>query len=80
VAPCQCHLADLNATHGDETVRLIGEARGQALFVQADVGRADDIERMVAAAETNFGGLDCAINNAVRSIGRTPLADITEED
>ena len=35
---------------------------------------------MVAAAVDTFGGLDCAINNAVHAIRRTPLAEISEED
>ena len=58
-------VVDLNRESGDETVRLIKEAGGDAIFVDADVGRSDDVQRMVRAAVDNFGGLDCAINNAV---------------
>lgn len=73
-------VADLNPTDGAETVKLIEGVGGKAVFVQADVGKSEDIQRMVRTAVDTFGGLDCAINNAVCNIGRTPLADITEED
>lgn len=73
-------VADLNRENGDETVKLIEDAGGEAVFVQADVGRSADIQRMVRTAVETFGGLDCAVNNAVCNIDRTPLADITEED
>jgi NAD(P)-dependent dehydrogenase (short-subunit alcohol dehydrogenase family) len=73
-------VVDVNAVDGLESVRLIEEAGGRAFFVEADVGRSADIQRMVASTVATFGGLDCAINNAVCNIGRTPLADITLED
>ncbi len=73
-------VVDLNAENGAETVSLIKAAGGEAIFVEADVGKSADIQRMVRTAVETFGGLDCAINNAVCNIGRTPLADITDED
>ena len=73
-------IVDLDRDTGEETVRLIEQAGGTAAFVKADVGDPDQIERMVAFAVKTFGGLDCAINNAVRNIGRTPLVDIAEDD
>lgn len=73
-------VADLNPIDGAETVKLIEDSGGKAVFVQADVGKSADIQHMVRTAVDTFGGLDCAVNNAVCNIGRTPLADITEED
>jgi NAD(P)-dependent dehydrogenase (short-subunit alcohol dehydrogenase family) len=73
-------VADINRENGAETVALIEHAGGRAVFVEADVGKSADIQRMVQTAVAQFGGLDCAINNAVCNIGRTPLAEITEED
>lgn len=73
-------VVDLNRDDGEATATLIRDAGGEAAFVEADVGKAADIERMVDVAVETFGGLDCAINNAVCNIGRTPLADIAEED
>jgi len=73
-------VVDLNTVDGAETVRLIEEAGGKAVFIEANVGVSADIQRMVDTAVATFGGLDCAINNAVCALPRTPLADISEED
>ena len=66
--------------NGEETVNLIKQAGGEAIFVQADVAKSADVQAMVRAAVDTFGGLDCAVNNAVCNIGPRPLADISEDD
>ncbi|MBW8754359.1 MAG: glucose 1-dehydrogenase [Sphingomonadales bacterium] len=73
-------VVDLDPATGGETVSMIEQAGGEAAFVQADVGKSADIQRMVQFAIERFGGLDCAINNAVCNIGRAPLAEISEDD
>jgi NAD(P)-dependent dehydrogenase (short-subunit alcohol dehydrogenase family) len=59
----------------DETVSLVEAAGAEVLAVQADISRAEDCERLVAAAVGRFGRLDAACNNA--GIGGTsaPTAD-----
>lgn len=49
---------------GQETVEVIQSAGGQAHFVQADVSKAQDAERMVSEAERVFGRLEILFNNA----------------
>lgn len=67
------------ADQGAGVVQRIEAAGGEALFVQADVSRAGDVERMVAATLERFGRLDCAVNNAGIAGPRfTPIADVTE--
>lgn len=73
-------VVDIDREGGEETERLIAEAGGRALFIAADMGKAQDIQRMVATTVETFGGLDCAINNVVCGIGRIPLAEISEAD
>jgi len=73
-------VVDLNRGNGEETVGLIKGVGGDAIFVEADVSRSEDVQRMVRAGVERFGGLDCAINNAVCNINRHPLAEISEED
>src|ERR1700710_1770407 len=73
-------VVDLQRDGGEETVSLIKAAGGEAIFFTADISRTADVQAMVRAAVDTYGGLDCAINNAVLSIGRQPLADISEED
>lgn len=57
-------VADIAPEGAEETVRLVQAEGGWSLFVQADVGRAADCERMVRAAEETFGKLDVLFNNA----------------
>ncbi|MGG6242808.1 SDR family oxidoreductase [Nodosilinea sp. AN01ver1] len=49
---------------GEETVRLIQEAGGEAIYVQADVTKEADVKAMVDKAVGVFGRLDIAFNNA----------------
>lgn len=73
-------IVDISDENGEETAAAIKASGGEALYVRADIGKSGDIQAMVKAAVDHFGGLDCAVNNAVLNIGRTPLADITEAD
>jgi NAD(P)-dependent dehydrogenase (short-subunit alcohol dehydrogenase family) len=56
---------------GEETVRLIKEAGGEATFVQADVTKEADVKAMVDNAVSVFGRLDIAFNNA-GTVGENP--------
>jgi NAD(P)-dependent dehydrogenase (short-subunit alcohol dehydrogenase family) len=49
---------------GASTVREIHSEGGQAAFVLVDVTSEADVEKMVAFAEEEFGGLDVLVNNA----------------
>jgi NAD(P)-dependent dehydrogenase (short-subunit alcohol dehydrogenase family) len=57
-------VTDRNIQGAEETVRLIGEDGGEALFVQCDVSKEEDVEAMVARAVEAYGSLDYAFNNA----------------
>jgi NAD(P)-dependent dehydrogenase (short-subunit alcohol dehydrogenase family) len=65
---------------GEETVRLIKEAGGEAIFVQADVTKETDVKAMVDKAVSVFGRLDIAFNNA-GTVGENPsLIEQTEAE
>jgi NAD(P)-dependent dehydrogenase (short-subunit alcohol dehydrogenase family) len=55
---------DSNIKGGEETVRLIKEAGGEATFVKCDVRKAAEVEAMVNKAVELYGGLHFAFNNA----------------
>jgi NAD(P)-dependent dehydrogenase (short-subunit alcohol dehydrogenase family) len=57
-------VADINQEAAEETVKLVTDAGSKAVFVKCDVTNVDDIEASVAAAESHFGQLDYACNNA----------------
>lgn len=73
-------VADVVVDGGEETVRLIKAAGGEAVFVKADMAKAAEVEAMVQKAVATYGRLDCAHNNAgiEGATGRT--ADYREED
>lgn len=57
-------VADVDADGGEQTVAQIREAGGSAEFVETDVSRSADVERLVATVVERHGRLDLAHNNA----------------
>ncbi len=57
----------------------VGAAGGRALLLQADVSRAEDVRRMVEAAERELGPVDVLVNNA-GVFPRSPFLEITEDE
>ena len=62
-------VADFNPESGAETVQLIRESGGDALFVQADVSDEAQVKAMVETAVEHYGRLDIACNSAAVSRG-----------
>lgn len=60
----QVVVADVDATGGERTVHQIVTTGGQATFRHADVTVEADVAALIAAAESQFGGLDVVVNNA----------------
>ena len=65
-------VADVAEAAGEETVRRIEEAEGEARFVRADVADEAQVARLIDACVETFGRLDFAHNNA--GIGAPPAA------
>jgi NAD(P)-dependent dehydrogenase (short-subunit alcohol dehydrogenase family) len=72
-------VIDINRDGGEETVKLVKHAGGEATFVEADVSSSSAVQGMVRATVDTYGGLDCAINNAGFDPGWYLLADTPEE-
>ncbi len=74
-------VASRRLAESEETVRLIKETGGEAIFVKTDVSNAAEVEALVNKTVKTYGRLDCACNNA--GIGGKPgliTDDISEED
>jgi NAD(P)-dependent dehydrogenase (short-subunit alcohol dehydrogenase family) len=67
-------VADVQPVGGRETVEQIQQAGGHALFIETDVTRSADAERMVRATLSTFGRVDVLVNNAAISGGDDILA------
>lgn len=57
-------VSDVATTSGEETVHLIRETGGEATFIQCDVSRSTEVERLMSASIKTYGRLDSAVNNA----------------
>jgi NAD(P)-dependent dehydrogenase (short-subunit alcohol dehydrogenase family) len=71
-------VSDITVAGGEETVRMIVQAGGAAIFVKTDVTRAADVQALVAQTIATYGRLDCAFNNAGIEEESKPLADCEE--
>jgi NAD(P)-dependent dehydrogenase (short-subunit alcohol dehydrogenase family) len=69
-----------NIRGGEETVKLIKDTGGEAVFIKCDVTKEKDVENAVAQAVSRYGSLDFAFNNA--GIGpdgkRVPVVNIVD--
>jgi NAD(P)-dependent dehydrogenase (short-subunit alcohol dehydrogenase family) len=57
-------VADVLVDGGEETVKRIKSAGGDAAFSKTNVAEAAEVEAMVKHAVATYGHLDCAFNNA----------------
>ena len=65
-------VADFNAETGRESVQLIQAAGGEALFVEGDGSKEEQVEASIAAAVESYGRLDVACNSAGGEPGIRP--------
>lgn len=64
-------VADFAQEAGQETVKMIEEAGGKALFVKTDVSNAESVNEMVTATVEEYGKLDVIVNIAGIAAGDT---------
>lgn len=68
-----------NRARAEQVVAAIGEGGGQAVAVQGDVSRREDVVRLFDEAERVFGQVDIVVNAAGTSIFKA-LIDLSDED
>ena len=57
-------VVDISCDQGNETVRLIKEQGGEAIFICADVSSAADVQNYVKETLAVYGRIDVFLNNA----------------
>ena len=70
---------DINDEGGRETVSMVEDADGAAVYVHADVSQAADCQAMVRVAEDTYGCLNVLFNNAGIMHSQDEDAMTTEE-
>lgn len=74
-------VADCVVEGGEETVRRIKEAGGEAIFVKTDVSQEADAAAMVKTAVDTYGKLDILFNCAgILERENVPLHEVKSED
>ncbi|MCH2106301.1 MAG: glucose 1-dehydrogenase [Planctomycetes bacterium] len=76
----RCVLTDVDEEKGAAVVEEIKAAGGDAVFMRADVSKAEDCEAMIRCAEETYGKLTCLFNNAGVMLGDDGDAESTTED
>lgn len=77
---CKVVVSDINGPGGLETVKLILEAGGEAIFIPTNVTVASQVEALVGRAVARFGRLDCAVNNAGVNVASRNSTHLYSED
>jgi len=73
-------VADTASAGGERVAGEISSAGGRALFLRADVTRAQDWQVLVGATLSAFDRLDIVVNNAGWTHRAKPLVETTEEE
>jgi NAD(P)-dependent dehydrogenase (short-subunit alcohol dehydrogenase family) len=82
LARCGCHIAvnyNSDATGAEATASEVRALGRQAIVVQADAGRADQVDRMFSEVLHHFPRLDILVNNAGTQTWK-PLLDLEEAE
>ncbi|HEX3051752.1 MAG TPA: SDR family oxidoreductase [Aggregatilineaceae bacterium] len=72
-------VSDVSVEGGEETVRLIRDNGGDAIFVKCDVAQDTDVQALVRQTVETYGRLDFACNNAGIGGESAPTADYSVE-
>jgi NAD(P)-dependent dehydrogenase (short-subunit alcohol dehydrogenase family) len=76
----QVVIGNRNTERGDEVVKAIQDAGGEASFLRTDVESEGDIKALVEHAVSTYGRLDAAFNNAGIEGLVAPLVDQTDDN
>ncbi|PWG61394.1 SDR family oxidoreductase [Sediminicurvatus halobius] len=71
-------VADINDEGGERVAAGIRDAGGEAVFIHADVARADSVQALVERALEHFGDLDTVVNNAGITHRNGPMLEVDE--
>lgn len=64
---------------GENTVDMISDVGGEAVFMTVDVTRWDDVDRLISDTVSRYGALDIMVNNAAAHGGKALLETSEEE-
>jgi NAD(P)-dependent dehydrogenase (short-subunit alcohol dehydrogenase family) len=63
----------------EDTANEFASLPGKILPVSCNVGYAEELQKVVDATTSEFGGIDIVVNNSATNIGQGPSLDVTDE-
>ena len=57
-------VADIDAKAGEQTVAMVKDQGGEATFVRIDVGKVEDVKRLIDTTVETYGKIDALWNHA----------------
>ena len=72
-------VVDLNEEHGNQAVREIETAGGEAIFAKANVAESAEVQASIQAGLSKWGRLDVVVNDAAMMTFK-PVVDLPEDD
>lgn len=72
-------VTDINVEGGENTVSEIKKNGGEAVFVEADISKVTECEKIIQTAVDTFGSIDILYNNAGLELMKS-VHEYTEED
>lgn len=73
-------LVDRLKKEGEETLQIIKENGGDAIFLNLDLSKEDNCEKLIADTVNKYGRLDIAINNAGVMGNPSPVHELLQEN
>lgn len=69
---------DINVSGGEETVRLVSAAGGEAIFVPTDVTKREEVRRFIREGRERFGRINFLLNSAGSALKRCKFLEIDD--
>lgn len=69
---------DINVAGGEEAVRRVSAAGGEAIFVPTDVTKREDVRRFIHAGLERFGRIHFLLNSAGSALKRSTFLEIDD--
>lgn len=76
----QVVVADIDSLNGEETVIMVKETGGEAIFVKTDVTDANQMKELINITISTFGALHIMFNNAGIGNSEVRSVDLPEEE
>ena len=72
-------VVDLIPEKGEETVKLVKEVGGEAIFIKTNVAKSEDVKKMVDTVVKAYGKLNIMVNGAAIAPTEGSTVEVSEE-